>query len=413
MRRVVLTVVLILCAARLDASPPSYLFVWAGDAEGKASDFLGVIDADPASAGYGRIVASIPVGAAGTHPHHTELEMPAHGHLLANGFGAGRTWLFDLTRPREPRILAHVEELAGFSHPHNFARLPDGNVLATFQYLAGTAGGHSARHPLARKPSGQMTGGLVVMDETGRLIRAASATDPAIQETSIYPYSALPLPALDRVVSTTTDMDAQNLKATSEWVQFWRLSDLRLLKSVALPPGPRGDEHRLTGEPKRLADGQSVYVHTFMCGLYLVTGVDRPEPEARFVHGFEGKDCGVPLVAGNYWLQTVPAAHALIALDISNPAAPREVSRVALGDDEEPHWIAIDPTGRRVVLNSGGYVRGNRLFVIDFDPATGKLAIDGRFRDPDDPRPGIDLTGKSWPHGFTGKAAPHGSVFSR
>ena len=121
----------------------------------------------------------------------------------------------------------------------------------------------------------------------------------------------------------------------------------------------------------------------------------------------------MPVVAGNYWLQTVPAAHALVALDVTNPEAPREVSRVAIADDEEPHWIAIDPTGRRVVLSSGGKAKGNRLFVIDFDPATGKLALDKRFRDPDDPRPGIDMTGKSWPHGFTGKATPHGTVFSR
>ena len=31
-----------------------------------------------------------------------------------------------------------------------------------------------------------------------------------------------------------------NAKATSEWVQFWRLSDLTLLKSIALKPGTRG-----------------------------------------------------------------------------------------------------------------------------------------------------------------------------
>lgn len=413
MRRVAFAVVLVLCSMRCDASPASYLFVWAGDAEEKASDFLGVIDADPGSASYGRILASIPTGEVGTHPHHTELEMPANGHLLANGFHAGRTWLFDLTRPLAPRILASFGDLGGFSHPHTFVRLADGNLLATFQYLAGTAGTHASRHPFAQKAVEHATGGLVVMDETGRLIRGASASDAAIQDRRIYPYSVLPMPAIDRAVSTTTDMDEENELATSEWVQFWRLSDLSLLRSVALRPGPRGDEQRLTGEPKLLPDGKSVYVHTFMCGLYLVTGVDRPEPETRFVHGFEGENCGVPVLTGHYWLQTVPNAHALVALDIANPEAPREVSRVTFGDDEQPHWVAIDPTGWRVVLNSGGWAKSNRLFVVDFDPATGKLALDVRFRDPEDPRPGIDMNGKSWPHGFAGKATPHGTVFSR
>ena len=86
--------------SRRNQTAPSYLFLWAGDADSKASNFLAVIDAAPASSRYGSIVASIPTGTAGTHPHHTELEMPVKGHLLANGFRAGRTWLFDLLRVR-------------------------------------------------------------------------------------------------------------------------------------------------------------------------------------------------------------------------------------------------------------------------------------------------------------------------
>jgi hypothetical protein len=112
---------------RRSQGAPTYLFIWAGDADGKASDFLGVIDAAPASPRYGSIVASIPTGTSGTHPHHTELEMPANGHLLANGFRAGRTWLFDLTQPERPRVIASLGDLAGFSHPHTFVRLANGN----------------------------------------------------------------------------------------------------------------------------------------------------------------------------------------------------------------------------------------------------------------------------------------------
>jgi hypothetical protein len=44
--------------------------------------------------------------------------MPANGHLLANGFHAGRTWLFDLSSPREPRILASFGDVAGFTSAH-------------------------------------------------------------------------------------------------------------------------------------------------------------------------------------------------------------------------------------------------------------------------------------------------------
>ena len=62
--------------------------------------------------------------------------MPANGHLLANGFRAGRTWLFDLTQAREPKILTSFGDLAGYSHPHTYVRLRNGNVLTTFQYRA-------------------------------------------------------------------------------------------------------------------------------------------------------------------------------------------------------------------------------------------------------------------------------------
>jgi hypothetical protein len=41
------------------------------------------------------------------------------------------------------------------------------------------------------------------------------------------------------------------------------------------------------------------------------------------------------------------------------------------------------------------------------------LSIDDRFRDTGSTRPGSDLTGKAWPHGFLGKPVPHGTRFSR
>jgi hypothetical protein len=421
MRRLLIASILLLTACTPKPAD-SYLYVWAGDAERKASDFLAVIDANPSSPQYGAVVASLPTGVAGTAPHHTEPEMPASGHLLANGFGAGRTWLFDLTAPRTPRVLTTFDDRAGYSHPHSYVRLANGHVLATFQYQALPPGAapDTAAHTMhvgaqtgAAPVAARLTGGLVEMDERGTVIRAAAARDTTIANRAIYPYSVLSLPGIDRAVSTTTDMDDKNAAATSEWVQFWRLSDLTLLRSIALPAGPRGNEHQFTGEPLLLADGKSIYVHTFNCGLYLLRNIDQPTPYARLVHTFDGKNCGVPIRAGNYWLQSVPAAHAVVVLDITKPEQPREVSRVAVGDDEEPHWMAIDATGKRVVMNSGGYAKSNRLFLFDFDPATGKLAMDERFRDAGSTRPGVDFSARQWPHGFSGKAMPHGTVFSR
>ena len=401
---------------------PTYLFVWAGDRDRKSSDFLGVINATADSPDYGAIVASMPVDAAGTFPHHTEQEMPANGHLLANGFGAGRTWLFDLTAPASPKMLTSFTAKAGFSHPHSYVRLPNGEVLVTFQYADGVgatthdhgamAGAASAPGAAAASKAPPLTGGLVHMNERGDVIRSASARDPRIAYPYIYPYHVLPLPAVDLAISSTTDMDDGNKPATSEWIQIWRLSDLTLLKSFALAPGPRGDEHQFTGELRLLPDGKSVYAHTFNCGLYLLRDLGGPQPRGTFVKSFQGRDCGVPVISGHYWLQPVPSLHALVSVDISDPEHPREVSTVTFGDDEGPHWAALDASGRRVVVNSAGS-KPNRLYIVNVDPSTGTLSIDERFRDAGSSRPGVTLTGKVWPHGFSGEAKPHGTVFSR
>ena len=394
---------------RLVLGQSSYLFVWAGGRAG--NEMMATIDAAPGSATYGRVVASASTGTMGT-PHHTEHELSASGHLLANDFHAGRTWLFDLNDALHPRILTSFGDVAGYSHPHTFIRLTDGRVLSTFQYrAAANASEDSGGMRDGMTAMGEhVTGGLVEMDEFGRPSLTGSAADTTIQDRLLYPYSVLPIPAMDRAVSTTTDMDHADTIATSQWVQLWRLSDLKLIATIALPPGPRGDENRYTGESRLLADGRSVYVHTFNCGLYLLRSIESGHPSATFVKGFEGTDCGVPILTGHYWLQTVPDAHSLVALDISDPEHPREVSRVNVGADEYPHWIAIDARGRRIVLNSAG--RGSRLFIIDFDPATGALSLDAHFRDAGSDRPGISLTGSNWP-GFTGMVVPHGAVFSR
>ena len=256
-RQLLLAMLIALCGAYSHASGGSYLFMWAGDAAGKASDFLAVIDASPASARYGAVIASLPTGAAGTHPHHTEHEMPANGHLLANGFHAGRTWLFDLSKPAASAH-HHVVRRRGWLQPPALVHQARQRPCIDDVPVSGAARGQpsGSGHDTTRQTVDRSTGVSWRWTNEGRPIRIGSASDAAIKDTRIYPYSVLPLPAFDLAVSTTTDMDEANKAATSEWVQFWQLSNLKLLRSIALPPGPRGDEHQFTGEPRLLPDGQ-------------------------------------------------------------------------------------------------------------------------------------------------------------
>jgi hypothetical protein len=170
----------------------------------------------------------------------------------------------------------------------------------------------------------------------------------------------------------------------------------------------------LTAEPRLLADGRTVMVSTFNCGLYLLDGIDGDAPSGRLVATFpRTKDtyCAIPVVSGRYWITTVAALSAVVSLDISDLANPREASRVTLAPDEEPHWIALEPGTKRLVITGYGKL-ATRVLIATFDSATGALALDTRFRDAGASIPGLTLNGP-WPHGASAAGSPHGAVFSR
>ena len=165
-----------------------YLFAWTGDAanmragcsancgaegrEGWGNDFLAVIDADPSSPSYGHLVTTVATDQPTMYVHHTEYTMPASGMLFANDHDAGRTFIFDVRDPLHPTVETSFTAMAGYMHPHSFVRLPNGHVLATFQHAH-----HGA-------PEGQMgtSGGLVEINDEGKLVRASSNADPSFPD---------------------------------------------------------------------------------------------------------------------------------------------------------------------------------------------------------------------------------------
>ena len=392
-------------------APSPYLFVWSGDSDGKDSDFLAVIDARPRSSSYGEIVATLPVGALGTFPHHTEYEFPANSLLFANGWSAGQTFIFDLRNPRKPKLAGQFKDLNEYGFPHSFARLTDENVLATFQ---------------VRKSGYEPPGALVELDSRGKVIRTSSADVDGMDKKLLWPYSLLALPRIDRVVTTSTEMGLPqwamphahgsshevHTYTDTHHVQIWRLSDLQLLATVALPTPMNGKSNLNPAEPRLLPDG-SVYVNTFNCGLFRLTGLDSPAPKAESVWEFPGagskEECAVPVVIGKYWIQTDPSLPGLITLDISDPAKPVEVSRLVLGERfRKTHWIAADRNADRVV------VTGNNLswvLIANIDMTTGKITVDEKFKMKGAESAGIDFDRPRWPHGATGKAFVHGALF--
>jgi hypothetical protein len=373
-----------------------YLFAWTGDADKKNMDFLAVIDADPASPTYGKLITTLVTDQPTMRVHHTEYVMPASGMLFANDHEAGRTFIFDVRDALHPKVVTSFTDMDGYMHPHSYLRLPNGHVLAAFQH----------RHPGNSEDQMGQSGGLVEIDDQGKVIRSASSADAAFPDALLNPYSLVVIPDIDRVVSTNSSMHEEYIFAGVTY-QVWRLSDLKLLKTENLDVGANHYGQISPEEPRLGADG-AVYVQTLGCGIERITDIATDEPKSKLVWTFPGSFCGVPTIVGHFLIQSVPATHGLIVLDISNGAKPVEVSRLKLSAKYFPHWTSWDEkTGRLVVTGSE-----NRLYLLKLDEATGAVAVDTAFHDANG-KPGFDFANREWPQGWKGSGVPHGVVFSR
>ena len=316
--------------------------------------------------------------------------------------------------PLAPRVANSFTTRGPYGFPHSYARLPNGNVLATFQ-----TSGEGYREP----------GGLVELTDEGEFVRGVSGVSPDVPRNETWTYSLLVLADLDRVVVTNTRMGlvsewksmmqaamdtshhhvSQEVK--SSHVQIFRLSDLALLHTLRLPDNGSG-QNAWTAEPRRLANGD-VYVNTFSCGLFRIVGVGSDAPSVTptfFSPHKEGSYCGVPVTIGNYWIQpSLATERVIVSLNLSDPAKPREASRLVLDSAfAGPHWIAADVAGSRIVVTSD---EGAWVLIANVDAKTGALSLDEDFSDAGATRPGLNFDRVEWPHGAAGRAMPHGAVF--
>lgn len=377
------------------AQASDYLYVWGMETRDPSKamptsdtmgrDFIAIFNVRSGSASFGKLVAMLPVGTKAQMAHHTNYEMPSDGHLFASDYMSGEGFVFDLTKAGHPKLAARFGDAGPYTHSHSFERLPNGDTLATYQFKG--------------QPD-VSAGALVELDASGRVVRASDAADAQV-EPFIRPYSVVAIPKLDRVVTTSASMLPTD--KSSHVVQVWRLSDLKLLKTVVLPrPTHFGDVvSKNSAEAPILQDGKTVLVVTSGCGLYRIADLATDRPHAEFIYDFGYRSCAVPTVIGQYWIQTGMSGHSLVSLDVSNAAHPKEAGHLALNGDDFPHWVAHEPRGDRIVITGFGSLATRAIFA-KINPKTGTLSLD-----PNE----IDFE-RRWPDGWVGAAMPHGSVFS-
>lgn len=384
-----------LLAMSASARASDYLYVWGMEtsdpsksmpsAETMGRDFIAIFDVRSTSSHFGKLVAMLPVGTKAQMAHHTNYNMPADGRLFASDYMSGDGFVFDLKDPARPKLVAQFADAGPYTHPHSFDRLPNGDTLATYQF---------------KGPPDVAAGALVELDPTGHVVRTSDASDPAV-DPFIRPYSVVAVPKLDRVVTTSAPMLPTD--KSSHVIQVWRLSDLKLLKTILLPRPPHyGDVVAKSAmEPRLLQDGKTVLVVTSTCGLYRLDDLGTNDPHAQFVYDFGYRTCAVPTVIGRYWVQTAMSGHSLVSLDVSDPSHPTEAGHLVLKNDFLPHWVAHEPDGNRIVVTGYGLLATHAIFA-DIDPNTGALSLN----------PGEIDFDRRWPDGWAGPAMPHGSLFS-
>ena len=354
------------------AVPARYLYVWAGDKDGKSSDFLAVVDVNRDSKDFGQVVTTVPVGMSGSLPHHMEYSLPGQGQ---------------------------------------FARLANGHVLVGYLRSEGPS-------PLpgdSTNPGGH--GGIAELDGAGQMIRSASAADPG-SRIPVRVYAFALRPDIDRMLTTSAPMMEDT---SADVVQIWRMSDFKLLRTLPVPPAllPDGSVlptgHGYPFEPRVMPDG-SVLLNAYGCGFYRVTGLGSDAPDFRNVHTIDVRSagkrmgaCGIPIVVGHYWIMAVGRLSALVTLDIRDPAHPVETSRLHADSTFHPHWMARDPGSDRIIVGAenGGE---NRMLMAKVDSTTGRVSWDRSLHSADGAL-GISFVRATWPHGETGEAFGHAALF--
>jgi selenium-binding protein 1 len=356
------------------------LYVWTRDADGKDSDFLSVVDVDPRSATFGKIVSTVPTNSAGNEAHHFGYTADA-GRIMAAGMFSNKLFLYDVkTNPREPRLIRTVDlNPTGYSGPHTMYAVPGGVMLA-----------------MLGKPDGGGPGALVQVTDDGEFKQAWPVIRPGGQPGHMYDVGVKP--EMNRMVTSSWahpghvragDHPANSGREVVVW--DWREKKILQVQETDLAPlevrwmhGPSG-----LGGYTNAAFGNSVWYWddqdrngTLEFRRVIVLPENSVPADMRV--SYDNRYLYVSLWGGGKVQQ----------YDISTPDRPVLKGEVAI---PQPNMMKLTPDGRRLYVTNSllSSLDGNVEFgawLIEVGPHG--MKIDERFKP--------DFTAFS-----TGPAGPH------
>ena len=321
-----------------------YLYVWAGDQARTSPDRLAVVDFDPRSTSYGRIVATRPLpepGATGNEPHHVGLSSDgrtlALGGLLSVLKGQPEIFFFDVSRPASPRYISSADPPQS-AITDEFYAIPGGGYLVT---MMGSAMGHAP-------------GRVVEFDRRLHLVAEHPDRPP---DDGFNPHGISVRPELNLMVtsdficpSTTLNAVPGNLDLRGS-IRVWALQQRKIVKTIEIPgAGGTIDVHLIPGDD---------HARAFTAGmlddkLYLVdTRRGRATPVFDFATISKG---GWPQLMrmtadGKRLFITMNVAGRVAMFDTSDPEDPALLSVLDLGIGSGPHYLALTRDERRLVVS--------------------------------------------------------------
>lgn len=409
-----------------------FLLVWAGDHDDQHSDFLAVVDADPRSATYGKVLKTVtlPEGVDKVNePHHMTHHVTPNCKLFAGGLLSGYTFVFDVKNPlRIPAPKVIPPTAYPFLVPDDFTVISNGNVLGTY------VSAHDLVGP----------GGIVEFDPDGNVIGAYQAGTDEVAN----PHGISVKEEINRMVTTDFGtpltlflVDTFQDIATHSSLRVWDFEKREPLQRVDLPTGPR---YAASGGDRAQRETYAVMETAFLRGhgktgffasamggggLFFCPDATAADVQCHLVHDY-GYNSGAGSISisedDKYLIQPLgtlgePGLKRIVQFDITDPMHPRLVAEIRTHDPSTggPHfgtfnhdetrfaWTNFFVDDSRIAVKVDG---NHRLYLAN--RVDGKIKLDRRFRDEIDGRIGVNFNRERWPHGRTGFASPHGVSFA-
>jgi selenium-binding protein 1 len=422
------------------AAPPERLaYVAAYDPTGQAKDAIAVLDTDPSSPDYGRVVGWSELPHAGNELHHfgwnacsSALCHQDHGdhgalerrYLLVPGLRSSRTYVLDTKPdPRHPKVVRTIEadELAakaGYSRPHTLHCGPGG----IFMSALGGANGNDG------------PGGVALLDHDTFDVIGAWEQDRGDQ---YFGYDVWWHLNHDTVITSEwatpsmieDGLDPEDLlgRKFGHHLNFWSMSERKLTQRVDL-----GDQHQMVLELRPAHDpnqtwgfvGVVISVEDLSGSVFLwhrdgdrwaarkvITIPAEPADPDQLPPALQPFGAVPPLISDidlsvdDRWLYVACwGTGELKQYDVADPSNPREAGSVKLGGivRRQPHparpdqalaggpqMVEVSRDGRRVYVTNSLYAAWDDIFYpqgvgawvakLDADLNGGGIAADQRF----------------------------------